>query len=200
MAADASIYSQIKPATPMEGPLDNYTKVIQLKSLLDQNAMSGLQRQQLQNTVNEDQSFRDIFKNNPGATPETIQQLAYAGGAPNKAMAMQKTFLENKKAQGEISYKDQETQKIRAENTRDATASLTGPQDLPAYIEKLKVIWGPDMVSKMPIVTSPPDFSQPGAFDQWKLGQSMQAKDVIDRLSPKAEKVDTGGAISFVNP
>jgi len=199
MVADASIYSQIRAPQQMDGPLDQFTKTLQLKNMLDDQALRGMQREQIQGQLGEERAYRTAAMESGGDMMK-LKNLLYQRGAPTKAMALEKTILENKKAQGEIGKTDSETYKIRAENTRDATAKLTGPQDLPAYIETLKVIWGPDMVAKMPIVTNPPDFSQPGAFEQWKLGQAMQSKDVIDRLSPKLEKVDRGGQIDLIDP
>lgn len=188
MGADASIYSLIRPVVPMEGPLESYGKMLSLSDLMDRQGLNQLQRRKLESDLAEEDAFKAKFQ---GITdPSKINIAELFGASPTRALAYQKTQLENRKTEGEIQKNEAEVLTKRLGATRDVFASVRGPQDLSSLNENLVRIWGPEIGGKMAMHTYDPNAI---------AAQLTTAEKRLDQLTPKFERVDVGGQIQMVD-
>lgn len=99
---DTSIYSNIQQPT---SPLDRFSKLQQLKSLMGQQKLQDLQTQQAQSSVDEETAVKNVFKNAPqGSNLETlIPDLMKA--SPKQGLAYQKSAFDNRKSKVELQEK-----------------------------------------------------------------------------------------------
>lgn len=171
MVADASIYGQIKPVQPLEGPLDQYGKVMHLKALMGQGRLQDLQTQQLEQNMGEDQAAREVFKNAPaGATLESlvpdVMRASYKTG-----IDLQGKVIKNKQESAAL---DKTNLEIAAAKAKDARDTLAGVTDQPSYDA-----WKQASTQKGYQVAQ----SAPPAFDPaWQQQHLMTADKYIENI------------------
>lgn len=128
MVADASIYGQIKPTQPLEGPLDQYGKVIHLKALMGQGRLQDLQTQQLEQNMSEEQGVRDVFKNAPvGGTLESLVPEVLRA-SPKAGIEFQGKVLSQQKTKADLEKINLEVTAAKAKDARDGLAGVTDQQ------------------------------------------------------------------------
>lgn len=130
MAADASIYGQIKPAQPLEGPLDQFGKVLNLKALMGQGRLQELQTQNLEQNMGEEQAVRDVFKNAPpgGSLESLVPNVLRA--SPKAGIDLQGKVIKNKQESAALDKTNLEVSAAKAKDARDGLAGVT---DQPSY-------------------------------------------------------------------
>lgn len=130
MAADASIYGNIKPAQPLEGPLDQFAKVQNLRSLMGQNRLHDLQTQNLEQSMAEEQGVRDVFHNAPeGGSLESLVP-AVLKASPKAGIDLQGKVIKNKQESAAL---DKTNLEVAAAKAKDARDGLAGVTDQAAY-------------------------------------------------------------------
>jgi hypothetical protein len=97
MPIDPSIALHIRPP---EGPLDSYAKALAVQSALQQNKLAGLQGQQLEQGIADENRLREILSQS-GGDLEAASKAALTAGAYKPAIALQKTLSEQKKLEAE---------------------------------------------------------------------------------------------------
>lgn len=184
MPIDPSIYSQIRPAAPLEGPLDQYSKMISLKSLMGNEQLNEMQRAKLGRDMQEEDAFKKLFT---GATPEQVNAPDFLtkamGASPSRGLALQKSQLENQKAQAELFKTKLETGAKSLELHRDALANVNTPQDAAAWVKQaysdptLAPIAAHGGTLEQAISRIPTD---PAAFADWKRNSSAGAGKLLE--------------------
>ena len=61
MPVDASIYGKLRTQPQMEGPMDQFGRAMQIKNLMGAGQLQGLQLQQAQQGMEEQQKLRALF-------------------------------------------------------------------------------------------------------------------------------------------
>lgn len=145
MPSDASIYSMIRPQAQQQGPLDNYTQMLQVKHLMGQGATEDLRRQELEREIQGGQKIRDLFSRGGEVKPEDVMAIDHA-----KGLAYQKSQLDNQKTQGDINKTKIETFAAGAKQLRDMVAQARSDADMPAIREFAFKFIGPDAVKNIP--------------------------------------------------
>jgi len=154
MGADASIYSLIKPVVQQEGPLDQYTKSLQLKHLLGQGDLQALQLQQAQQSADSQAKLRDLFSRNPNATPDQVM-----GIDPKTGFQMRKDALEGDVKRASIGKDNAAAAKsqfeVHKEKLERGAALLANAKDQQSYDMVMTLgaqsgIFAPEFMQKAP--------------------------------------------------
>lgn len=171
MVADASIYGNIKPTQPLEGPLDQYGKVMHLKALMGQGRLQDLQTQQLEQNMSEEQGVRDVFKNAPpgGSLESLVPEVLRA--SPKAGIEFQGKVLSQQKTKADLERTNLEVTAAKAKDARDGLAGVT---DQPSYDA-----WRQDATQKGYQVAQ----SAPPVFDKaWQQQHLMTADKYIENI------------------
>lgn len=128
MASDTSIYGLLRQPEPIQGPMDQYGKAIQLKGLIGQTQLQGLQRQQLQQNLTDTQNVRNLLASNPNASPAQVMQAS-----PQFGLQYQKTQLENEQSKANIQKITTETHVAKVKALKDSLASVNDQQSFDAW-------------------------------------------------------------------
>lgn len=175
MPLDPSIYGMMQQPRQMPGPLDQFTQALQVGHLMDQSQLSGLQRQQLQQGIDDEQRIRDLFSR---GTPSAEQIMAVS---PSKGIAYQKSLLENKKLTGDIGKTDVETQAAQAKLARDTLAGVQNQQSYDA--------WRADGASRgWHVAKTAPDVFDP----KWQQNAIMDADKWLSQKNADRTAAETG--------
>ena len=160
MPLDPSIALAARSPVQLADPLSQYARVAQIKGMMDQSQLAGLQRQALQNQLTEHDRVLAAFNNlQPGQSVESILPQVYQA-SPQTGIALQKNLLEAKQAQSTI-----------AKNTAVATATkigtyrdMLGPvndqasydqwrqgftQDFPQFAQSVPPTFSPDVKNQL---------------------------------------------------
>ncbi len=181
MASDASIYGLIKQAPAGPGPMEQYGQVMQLRNLVDQGAMSKLQREQAERGVEEEGRIRDLFARG-NVTPEQLMAVS-----PAKGMAFQKSRLEAQKAEADLAKTKSETMAKNIGIMRDLTAQAKSDADMPMIRENALRLFGPEVADKVPQTFTP----------EWQMQGILTADKLLERLKPDVRPVNAGGQTVF---
>lgn len=190
MVADVSVYSMLQPAKPTEGPMDQYGRMLALKSLIGQNETADLQRSKMKRDLEEEEAVRALYA---GSTPEQMSAPDFLqrvmGVSPARGMQLQKTQLETEKTRGEITKTKLEAFASSAKQLRDMAAQASSDADMPRIREFAMRFAGPDVARTIPETFSP----------QWQQTFVMNGDKAIERMTPKFEKVDIGGTVQMID-
>lgn len=155
MPADPNIYGMIRQPTPMQGPLDQFAQIQTVKNLMDQGQMHGLQRQQLERSMADDESVRSAFSGmQPGQKIGDILPQIYKA-SPKTGMAVQKNLTEQEKATADLGKTKLETMALEGKQLRDLAAQVTSDADMPAAREAALRIVGPDKFKQLQFFNQP---------------------------------------------
>lgn len=192
MPADASIYSLIRPQQAQPGPLDQYTQGLQLRSLIDDQGLKQLQRQQLEKGIQDERAVSDAYMQSKG-DPVKLRELLYGGGQYKAAIAAEKAGLETEKTRGDIDKTKAETHKLQIASLRDQLASVADDNQLAAARETAMRLYGPSVVANMPQSVNAPGFAE------WRNKQLVTADEMLKRSTPKLERQDVGDRVVSVD-
>lgn len=189
MPADASIYSMIRQPERVPGPLDQYAQALQLKSLMGQQELQGLQTQQARRGMEEEQRIRDLFSRG-NVTPDEVMAVS-----PSRGLAYRKSLLEGEQAQAALDKTKIERFGAAAKQMRDIVASVRSDADMPMVREAAMRLFGPDIAAKMQI---------PERFDPaWQQKTVMTGDQLLERIMPKppaGHSVKPDGTLSEIDP
>lgn len=178
MPSAADIYAMIKPAQALADPLEQYGRMISIKSLMGNEALNELQRTKLTRDMQEEENFRNLFA---GATPESMSapdflQRAMAA-SPTRGITLQKSLLDQEKTRADLAKTKIETHGAQVKQLRDQLAAVNDDAALTALREQAMKLYGPDVVAKMPATVSDPNFAE------WRRGQLMTADKLVEQVN-----------------
>lgn len=199
MPADASIYGQLRPATPLEGPLDQYGKVLNLKALMGQSKLHDLQTQQLEQNIAEDQGVKDVFnKAEPGATLESLLPDVMRA-SPKTGIAYQGKVLENKTKEATLKHTEAQTNDITAGHVAGAWAAMAkggGSDDAVKQVhDTMAPLVGEEKATAVTqkLLSMPPEMRLPWMTAQ--AGQHKTGQEALKLFFPQAHMQDTGSQV-----
>src|SRR4051812_34241883 len=136
MPADVSVYSLLRPQVQLHDPLEQYGKMVSIKSMIGNEQLNEMQRSKLGRDMTQEENFRQLFA---GATPDQISAPEFMQRAmaadPQRAIALQKAMLDQQKTQAELFKTKLETGAKALELHRDQLANVKTPQDAAAWVK-----------------------------------------------------------------
>lgn len=209
MPVDASIALQARP--PMD-PTESYGRALQLKSLLNQQAMQDFQMQQAQRGLDQETALNEAYRSQVGEGGQLNREGLFrdlaSRGLGSKIPVLQKQFADADKAavdvkntQSQIDERTWTTLKKRTDATNAMFSSLLQNPNVTHddVIMGLTNLVGQGVVSReegLKAVQSLP--SNPNAlrgFLMQKGLESMEAGKRLEMLTPKFRSIDAGNRI-----
>lgn len=187
MPADASIYNLLRPQQRQPGPMDQYAQGLQVRQLLDQGDLAGMQRQKLQRDFAEEDAWKQAISGANLQDDATIGRLM--GVSPSRAMALQKGVLDTRKTRADIGKTEAEAAAKVIDTYRNMLGGVGDQQSYSAWRQGL-ITSAPGLAGAVPEQFTP----------DTKMALLMKADQLVERLSPKLERQDAGGRVLQVNP
>lgn len=171
MPIDTSIYGLIQQPK-LANPLEQYGQAMQIRHLMDQSQLAGLQRGELEREIQAKGRLRDLFARGD-VKPEEVMAIS-----PETGMAFQKATLESKKTQAEIEAKNAAALKDKIELFRAAL----GPVGDQAGFS----MWRANLVKDFPqfAQTVPEQFTP-----DLKRTLLLKGEELAKELTPRLERV-----------
>lgn len=197
MPADPSIFGMIRPSAPVEGPLDQYGKVLNLRHLMGQGKLQDLQTQQAESALKENQDFKaGLASIGPeGETPEGKASRLTAI-APKLGFEYQKNLREGAKDKASLDHTNAQTRDIAAGHVAGAWASLAklgGSDEAVNQVhQSMAPLVGEDQAKKVTekLLSMPPEMRLPWMTAQ--AGQHKSGQEALKLFFPQAHMEDTG--------
>ena len=190
MPASADVYGLLRPQVQIQDPLEQYGKMVSIRSLVGGEQLNELQRQKLARDLQEEEAVRQMFA---GATPAQMSAPDFLqkvmGASPTRGIQLQQNLLQQQKTRGEI---DKINAEVLAAKAKDARDTLAGVTDQASYEQWQKA--GAEKGYQVAL-QSPPTYNK-----DWQRQHLATADQMLERLSPKLALPDTGGAIQPINP
>lgn len=192
MGADASIYNMIRPPERLQGPLDQYGSLLQLRNMADTGELNALHRQKLAGDMAEEEAFKSKIADWVKSGQQgTLPADAYAA-SPARAQAFDKSRTDAQKSEADLRKTKIETLQKQAQATRDIIARVQSDAEMPWAAEQVLKLHGPDVVQKDPFFQGP--------FTPEKKAAALATGDkMLEQLTPKMEKIDDGKTIRMVD-
>lgn len=184
MPADASIYGMLQQPKPMAGPMDQFGQVLQMKHLMGQGQLQDLQRGELERGIDEERRIRDLFARG-NVKPEDVMAIS-----PKRGLEFQKSHLEGQKSEAELAKTRAEVFAKNMSIVRDLAAQASDDNGMRAVKEVTLRLFGPEQAARIPDRFDP----------ETQKRLVMTADQLVERLSPKLNMTDTGGAVQPTNP
>lgn len=202
MAADISVYSMLRPQRELEGPLDQFGKLMSVKSLMGQNALQDLQRGEIEEGVRGRREIRDYFASlQEGAQPDVGRLRALS---PEYAQKYEKQQLDTRKSEADLLKTDRENFIALTEESTKKLPLVRDDMTLAQYRDEQIQRAGMFSTPQIREAAMRAAQSIPARFDpQWIERQMVERKELF---TPKIERVDVGGTIvmkdmnPFTNP
>ena len=191
--ADASIYSLIRQNQSGAGPLESYGQAMQLRELIGRGELDALKLQQAKKAIADADAEESVYREAEGDQSKVLQLLR-SRGLVNQAIGFEKRIADRDKSSADAAKVKAETVKMQLNNLRNMTATVQDDAGLAALRDTAFQWFGPQAAQGIPRSISDP------AFPQWQAKQIMDADKLLERLSPKLEFRDTGGAQVGMNP
>lgn len=191
MPADASIYGQIRQPQPIEGPLDQYGKALNLRALMGEGRLRELQTQQLEQNMGEEQATRDVFKNAaPGSTLESLLPDVMRA-SPKAGITMQGQVLKQKQEAAATEHTQAQTKDLTAGHIAGAWSVLAQSGGDDESIKQTQEMLTPIIGAQAAEARTQKLLSMPpGARLAYAVAQASQHKtgqEAMKLLFPKAE-------------
>lgn len=170
MAADAGIYSLIRPSQPPADPMAQYGQMMQLRSLMDGRDVAQLQRRKLESELAEEEAVKGFYRNLGGADARgRISDLMAV--SPKAGMSAQKFYQDADKNAAELAKAKMETLVKAAGVLKDRLPTVRDEQSYQAYRETALALLGPDQAKA---------FNLPARFDpEWVRNQVIKADELF---------------------
>lgn len=182
MPADASIYNLLRPAQPMQGPLDSYAQGMKLKALMGQSELQDMQRRQLEKGIADEEATAAAYRES-GGDHTKLRELLYGRGLVKPAMAAEKSRLEAEKIGAETLVKRMEGLSKAAGLLKERLPAVRDEASYQQYRDFAVSMLGPDMARQ---------FNLPPAFDpEWVRNQLVKSDELF---TPKPQEIDIGGS------
>ena len=209
MAADASIYSLIKPQAQVSGPLDQYGDALKLKSLMGAQGLQDLQMRQAQQAIDDEAGTRQFYAGlKPGEDPRSrIADLLRVN--PKAGMAAQKYYQDSDKTVAEMEKLKAETGRIGIETTvkamdihRNDLANINTPADAAQWV--MAAYNNPHLSQLAQRAGSPQEAigripTDPAGFAEWKQKNALGMTKFIELNKPNIHIQDVGGMSNIVS-
>src|SRR5207302_257916 len=177
MVASADIYGLLRPQVQIQDPLEQYGKMVSIRSLVGGEQLNELQRQKLSRDLQEEEAVRQMFA---GATPAQMSAPDFLqrvmGASPTRGIQLQQNLPQLQRTRGKIRKIDIETQAAKAKDARD---SLAGVRDQATYEQWQKA--GAEKGYQVAL-QSPPQYDP-----NWQRQHLMTADKFIEQSTPKFE-------------
>lgn len=202
--SDASIYNLLKPVAPPPDPIQQYGQAMQLRTLMGQQELQGLQTQQARKGIADEEATAAAYRESGGDQKKLLEQL-YGRGLYKPAQAVEKNQLETGKLRAETDRARAEVLSKNLQIHRDQLSNVNDPQTaaqwvLSAYQDP---VLGP-IVSRLgtpeqAVAKIPQD---PQAFHQWKMKSGLGIEKMLEFTKPEYKTVGAGGktVVRQMNP
>lgn len=187
MASDASIYGLIRPVQPpqLDGPADQYTKLLTIRDLLRRGELGALQLQQAKQGIADDDVYRAAAMESGGDYGK-LRDLLLQKGNPKAALSVGEAARKASLDEANIAKTKAETGKATAEThlkqmqgMRDALASVRDQASYDAWKEAMLRTYGPDVAARS---------NAPAQYDPaWQQQSLMTADKVIEQANKNRE-------------
>lgn len=179
MPADASIYSLIRPAQQGPGPMEQYGQAMQLRSLIDDQGLKQLQRQQLERGMADDSALREA-EIESGGDPAKMREALSRRGLTKQRMATDSAALEAETKRADILKKQGETLAIGVKQLREFAQMARSDADMPVLREVANRLLPPQVAAKMNI----PDQFSP----EWQRVAMESADQMLGRIQQELSR------------
>ncbi len=206
MALDPSIIMQLQPYRAPD-PMEGMSKAMTLGNLMQQRQLGGIQMQQAQQALADDQAVRQAYQQSGGDPTKTGQALQ-AGGLYKQYEAFQKAQMDRQKAQAEMLQQRAKTAEINDKLMKSSMPMLgSNPSDeaIMQVAQRLKNLGAFDEAGAKTFAqqfTSIPMDQRGRAVMQYAASPS----DFIKMMTPDIQMTDAGGSVvpvdknAFTNP
>lgn len=185
---DASIYNMIQPRRQERGPMDHLAQAMQIKHLVGQNELAGMQRGELEKSIQRKGMLRDLFARGD-VKPEDVDAVDYETG-----MAYRQKLLDREKAQAGLDKDKADTRlknfQLGREQHEHDLKLLQGIGDQTgwtAWRNRIGQRLGPDALTDIPPAFTPEAKSA-------ALATGLSIKDYHDQFAARIEYQDVGGS------
>lgn len=184
MPIDASIISNLRPAPPIQfsDPLAQYGQALQLKNLMGQQTLQGLQTEGAQDSLQSSRKLRDLFANNPAPTEAQVMAVD-----PKTGLTYSKNRLDNRKTEAELQKLQLETETAKAKDARDMLATATDQASWTA-MRQAGAAKGYQTLANAPEMYDP----------KYQLDHLQTAADFIRARESKPQTVNLGGKSAII--
>lgn len=193
MPIDPSIALGVKPVQ-FESPINQMAKVYELQNMQQSSQANQLAMQERQRAIAEDEAVRNYFAQQDRSSPDFVKGLY--GVSPKIGQAYEKFQAETSKEKTLAKNAElEQLTKIHGVLKTGATQVLANPTLANAIrvTQEVGRMTGSDVASDIAELTALGD--NPEAIRRWAAGHALEA----DKLLPKSERVDVGGAINYTN-
>jgi hypothetical protein len=193
MALDYSIALGVKPMQ-IESPINQMAKMYELQNLQQTGQANQLAMQEKQRAIAEDEAVRNYFAQQDRTSPDFAKGLY--GISPKTGQAYEKFQAETSKEKTLAKNAEiEQLTKIHGVLKTGATQVLANPTLANAIrvTQDVGRMTGSDVSADLAQLTALGD--NPEAIRRWAAGHALEA----DKLLPKTERVDVGGAINYTN-
>jgi hypothetical protein len=193
MALDPSIALGVKPVQ-IESPINQMAKMYEMQNIVQSNKLNQLAMQEKQRAIAEDEAVRNYFAQQDRSSPDFAKGLY--GISPKTGQAYEKFQAETSKEKTLAKNAEiEQLTKIHGVLKTGATQVLANPTLANAIrvTQDVGRMTGSDVASDIAELTALGD--NPEAIRRWAAGHALEA----DKLLPKTERVDVGGAINYTN-
>ena len=193
MALDYSIALGVKPVQ-IESPINQMAKIYELQNLQQTGQANQLAMQEKQRAIAEDEAVRNYFAQQDRSSPDFAKGLY--GISPKTGQAYEKFQAETSKEKTLAKNAEiEQLTKIHSVLKTGATQVLANPTLANAIrvTQDVGRMTGSDVSADLAQLTALGD--NPEAIRRWAAGHALEA----DKLLPKTERVDVGGAINYTN-
>ena len=126
MAVDASIYNLVRQPQPLPNPMAMAGQAMQLRQMMGQNELQGLQTQQIRDQTDRQQKIRDLMKTG-NVTPEQIMAID-----PEAGLQYQGNVIKQRKSEADLMKTDRENLMAFADESRKVLPTIT-PERWPLW-------------------------------------------------------------------
>ena len=187
MPLDPSIYGMIQQPKPMQGPMDSFGQVLQMKHLMGQGQLQDLQRGELERGIAEEGRIRELFARG-NVKPEELMSIS-----PKRGLEYQKSHLEGQKSEAELGKIRAETLSKNMGVLRDLAAQATDDAGFKVLKEATFRLFGPEQAARVPDRFDP----------EVQKRMVLSADQLLERLMPKppaGHTVRPDGTLSPADP
>jgi hypothetical protein len=193
MPIDPSIALGVKPIQ-FESPINQMAKVYELQNMQQTSQANQLAMQERQRAIAEDEAVRNYFAQQDRTSPDFAKGLY--GISPKTGQAYEKFQAETSKEKTLAKNAEiEQLTKIHGVLKTGATQVLANPTLANAIrvTQDVGRMTGSDVSADLAQLTELGE--NPEAIRRWAAGHALEA----DKLLPKSERVDVGGAINYTN-
>lgn len=187
--ANVSIYGMLRPGIQLErqpSPFEDAGQLLTLRQLMQQGALSDLQRGRLETDIEEEGAFKSALRNAPDPSKVSIAELYRA--SPTRAQAFARSNLETEKTAAETALKKFD---LARKKTDELLRRLQGVNDQAGWDQWRA--WGAQSVGLGTEREVPALFSSEEKERQ--LVRGMETKDYLNSIAQKIEYKDVGGQV-----